>query len=101
VAIVSEFGRTSAENGTGGTDHGHGNTFWLMGDKVQGGRWHGRWDGLASGQLHEGRDLPVHHDFRAVFAQVLRGTMGLRSAELETLFPGFGWDSSLDGLMRA
>ena len=101
VAVVSEFGRTTAENGTRGTDHGHGNTFWLMGDKVQGGRWHGRWDGLASNQLHEGRDLPVHHDFRAVFAQVLRANMGLRSTELEALFPGFGWDASLDGLMRA
>ena len=32
VAVVSEFGRTSAENGTSGTDHGHGNALWLMGN---------------------------------------------------------------------
>jgi hypothetical protein len=43
----------------------------------------------------------VHHDFRSVFAQVLRANMGFRSAELEALFPGFGWDASLDGLVRA
>ncbi|MCW5760446.1 MAG: hypothetical protein KIS90_11830, partial [Phenylobacterium sp.] len=28
------------------------------------------WSGLARANLHEGRDLPVHHDFRAVLAQV-------------------------------
>ena len=41
VVVCSEFGRTSAENGTRGTDHGHGNAMWLMGNAVQGGQWHG------------------------------------------------------------
>lgn len=101
VMVCSEFGRTSAENGTRGTDHGHGNALWLMGNRVQGGRWHGTWSGLSQGNLHEGRDLPVHHDFRAVFAQALRATQGLRAAELDKIFPGFAWDPSLNGLMRA
>ena len=100
VVVCSEFGRTSAENGTRGTDHGHGNAMWLMGNKVQGGRWHGTWTGLAQGNLHEGRDLPVHHDFRAVLAQVLRSTQGLGSADLDRLFPGYAWDRALDGVMR-
>ena len=100
VVIASEFGRTSAENGTRGTDHGHGNTLWLLGNRVQGGRWHGNWSGLANGSLHEGRDLPVHHDFRAVFAQVLRASQGLSTTEIDRLFPGFTWDAQLDGLMR-
>ncbi len=99
VALVSEFGRTAAENGTRGTDHGHGNALWLLGNRVQGGRWHGRWDGLAQERLHEGRDLPVHHDFRAVFAQVLRSTFGHSAAQLDALFPGFVWDRELDALM--
>lgn len=100
VLVVSEFGRTSAENGTRGTDHGHGNALWLLGNPVNGGRWHGNWSGLAQGNLHEGRDLPVHHDFRSVLAQVLRRTQGLKAQELQRLFPGFAWDTSLDGLMR-
>ena len=100
VVVCSEFGRTSAENGTRGTDHGHGNALWLMGNKVQGGRWHGQWTGLAPGNLHEGRDLPVHHDFRGVLAQVLKASQGLDLAELETLFPGLAWDRALDGMMR-
>jgi uncharacterized protein (DUF1501 family) len=101
VVVCSEFGRTTAENGTRGTDHGHGNALWLMGERVNGGRWHGRWDGLAQGNLHEGRDLPVHHDFRSVLAQVLRSNQGLSAKETDRLFPGFAWDKSLDAMMRA
>jgi uncharacterized protein (DUF1501 family) len=101
VVVCSEFGRTSAENGTRGTDHGHGNALWLLGNRVNGGRWHGQWSGLAQGNLHDGRDLPVHHDFRGVFAQVLRSTQGLSNADIARLFPGFAWDSALDGLMQA
>jgi uncharacterized protein (DUF1501 family) len=101
VVVCSEFGRTSAENGTRGTDHGHGNALWLLGNRVNGGRWHGHWSGLAQGNLHEGRDLPVHHDFRGVFAQLLRSTQGLGNADIDRLFPGFAWDGALDGLLRS
>jgi uncharacterized protein (DUF1501 family) len=101
VVVASEFGRTSAENGTRGTDHGHGNTMWIMGNRVNGGRVHGGWTGLGAGNLHEGRDLPIHNDFRSVLAQLLRGTQGLSNAAIEQLFPGFAWDKSLDGLFLA
>lgn len=101
VMVVSEFGRTSAENGTRGTDHGHGNALWLLGDMVHGGKWHGRWDGLSAENLHEGRDLPVHHDFRAVLAQVVRRNLQVGASDLDRLFPGFQWDPALDTLMRA
>jgi uncharacterized protein (DUF1501 family) len=101
VVVCSEFGRTSAENGTRGTDHGHGNALWVMGNQVNGGRWHGQWTGLAQPNLHEARDLPVHHDFRGVLAQVLRGGMGLTAAQIDPLFAGYQWDRGLDGLMRS
>ncbi len=110
IAVVSEFGRTCAENGTRGTDHGHGNALWLIGNRVQGGRWHGRWEGLAPGQLHEGRDLPVLHDFRAVLSLVLRATQGADDTRLAAVFPGNPWagqaltsgdNRTLAGLLRA
>ncbi len=101
VVVASEFGRTCAENGTRGTDHGHGNVMWLMGNAVAGGRWHGQWSGLAQGDLNEGRDLPVHHDFRAIFAHILAGTQGVARDDTERLFPGYRWDARLDGLLRA
>lgn len=98
IVVMSEFGRTSAENGTRGTDHGFGNAMWLIGNRVAGGRWHGQWTGLA--QLNEGRDLPAHHDYRAVLAQVLRGTFALGDGQLADVLPGANWDKRLDGLFH-
>lgn len=100
IVVASEFGRTCAENGTRGTDHGRGNVMWLMGQRVQGGKWHGRWDGLAKDRLNEGRDLPVHHDFREVFSQVLASSLGLPKASVAEIFPSFRMDHSLDGLFK-
>src|SRR3989338_737956 len=99
IGGMSEFGRTTAENGTRGTDHGFGNAMWLIGNRVNGGRWHGQWTGLAHGNLNEGRDLPAHHDYRAVMAQVLRRTFALGDAALAAALPGTSWDSRLDGLV--
>jgi uncharacterized protein (DUF1501 family) len=100
IVVMSEFGRTSAENGTKGTDHGFGNALWLLGNRVQGGQWHGQWTGLARGNLNENRDLPAHHDYRAVLAQVLRSTFALPDTALANVLPGAKWDSALDKLMR-
>lgn len=100
VLVFSEFGRTCAENGSRGTDHGRGNAMWLLGRQVAGGRVHGRWEGLAPGNLNEGRDLPVLHDFRAVIAQPINRLFGLPDSRLAELFPGAAWDASLDALVR-
>ena len=100
VVVMSEFGRTSAENGTRGTDHGFGNAMWLVGNRVAGGKWHGHWTGLAKGNLNENRDLPAHHDYRAVLAQVLRGTFALNDTALDDLLPATNWDTRLDGMLR-
>ncbi len=100
ILVMSEFGRTSAENGTRGTDHGFGNALWLIGNHVNGGKWHGQWTGLARGNLNEARDLPAHHDYRAVLAQVFKRNFAMTDSNLATLLPGAGWDTRLDGLMR-
>ncbi len=100
VLVMSEFGRTAFENGTRGTDHGFGNAIWLMGPGVNGGKIHGEWTGLGEANLNESRDLPAHHDFRAVLAQVLRKTLGTSDRDLADLLPGGSWDRRLDALMR-
>lgn len=92
VVVLSEFGRTARENGNRGTDHGHGNAMWLMGGGVAGGKVLGDWRGLSGGALHEGRDLPVTTDFRAVLAQVAEQHLRLDSASLEQVFPGLSGD---------
>lgn len=100
IVVMSEFGRTASENGTRGTDHGFGNALWLIGDRVAGGRWHGQWTGLSRANLNENRDLPAHHDYRAVLAQVLRGTFALSDSQLARALPNTNWDRQLDGLLK-
>ncbi|MBH9552033.1 DUF1501 domain-containing protein [Inhella gelatinilytica] len=89
VTVVSEFGRTVRENGTGGTDHGHGNALWLLGGAVQGGRVGGEWPGLEPSARFEGRDLAITTDYRAVMAGVAARHLGLADARLTALFPGY------------
>jgi uncharacterized protein (DUF1501 family) len=87
VMTMSEFGRTVSENGNRGTDHGHGNAMMVIGGGVRGGKVYGRWPGLAPEQRHQGRDLAITTDFRAVFNEVVRGHLGLR--DTSRVFPGF------------
>ena len=47
ILVATEFGRTVAANGTGGTDHGTGAVAMLAGGAVQGGRIITDWPGLA------------------------------------------------------
>jgi uncharacterized protein (DUF1501 family) len=87
VLGVTEFGRTVRQNGTGGTDHGHGSVMLAWGGNVRGGKVYGTWPGLGEAQLYEGRDLQVTTDFRDVFAEVARRHLGVRDAS--PLFPGY------------
>lgn len=99
VMTMTEFGRTVAENGSGGTDHGHGSCLFVLGDGVRGGRVHGPFPGLHEADLFEVRDLAVATDFRAVFAAVAGRQLGVPAAADGELFPGWG-GGRLDGLFR-
>jgi uncharacterized protein (DUF1501 family) len=92
ILTMSEFGRTVAENGNRGTDHGHGNAMLVLGGPVRGGRVVGRWPGLAEDQRFEGRDLAITTDFRDVFAEIVTRHLGVRDAS--TIFPGYSVSSS-------
>jgi uncharacterized protein (DUF1501 family) len=90
VLTMSEFGRTVAENGTGGTDHGHANCMMVLGGGVAGGKVYGEWPGLAPEKLYEGRDLRVTTDFRDVFAEITARHLGAQ--RLDAVFPGYTVD---------
>jgi uncharacterized protein (DUF1501 family) len=92
IVVMSEFGRTARENGSGGTDHGHGSVMLVLGGNVKGGRVLGSFPGLADEQLHEGRDLAVTTDFRDLLAEVCERHLGC--ADATPLFPGFRLDRS-------
>ncbi|MFN3910829.1 DUF1501 domain-containing protein [Hyphomonas sp.] len=101
VSVVTEFGRTVAENGTGGTDHGTGSTAFLLGGSVDGGKFAGDWPGLAPKALYEGRDLAPANDLRAMFMAVLQDHWGLgRSVLSRTVFPDAGGLRPMAGLVR-
>ena len=87
VLTMSEFGRAVAENGSRGTDHGHGNAMFVIGGGVRGGRVYGRWPGLGANQRFEGRDLAVTTDFRDVFSEIAVRHLGM--ADARPIFPGF------------
>ncbi len=87
VLTMSEFGRTARENGSRGTDHGHANAMFILGNTVKGGKVYGDWRGLKSDKLYEGRDLDVTTDFRDVFAEAAYKHMA--SKDLAKLFPNY------------
>lgn len=89
VLVVTEFGRTVAVNGTGGSDHGSGGVAWLLGGAVRGGRVLADWPGLAPAQRFEGRDLRATTDLRALLHGVLHEHLQLPRAALDTtVLPG-------------
>jgi uncharacterized protein (DUF1501 family) len=102
VLVVTEFGRTVAMNGTGGSDHGTASVALLLGGAVAGGRVAGRWPGLAPDKLYQGRDLAPTTDLRAVAKAVLTRHLGLTPDAVErTVFPDSAGVAAMTGLLRA
>jgi uncharacterized protein (DUF1501 family) len=88
VAVVTEFGRTAAVNGTRGTDHGTASAAILLGGAVSGGRVITDWPGLRRSDLYDERDLMPTADLRSVFKGVLGDHLALPDSLLEqTVFP--------------
>jgi uncharacterized protein (DUF1501 family) len=88
VVVVSEFGRTFRENGSRGTDHGHGTVYWVAGGAVCGGRIAGEQVAVEAGALNQNRDYPVRNEYRAVLGGIFRRLYGLDDARLAQVFPG-------------
>ena len=88
VVVVSEFGRTFRENGTRGTDHGHGSTYWVAGGAVRGGRLAGEQVEVRPGTLNQDRDFPVLNEYRGVIGGLLQRMYGLDTGRIAQVFPG-------------
>ena len=91
--IMTEFGRTAAENGSLGSDHGHASALFALGGSIQGGRvltGAAGWPGLDAQSLYQQRDLAVTTDFRDVLAEVVDKHMGI--SDPSPLFPDFETD---------
>jgi len=99
VMVMSEFGRTTLENGSEGTDHGHGGFMLLLGGQVNGSKIYGKWTGLELESLNDGRDMPVHTDFRQVFAEALSDLYGF-DPFAQQFFPGYNHRAQPLGILH-
>ncbi|WP_203310599.1 MULTISPECIES: DUF1501 domain-containing protein [Sphingomonas] len=102
VLVATEFGRTVAANGTGGTDHGTGTAAMLMGGAVKGGRVLADWPGLAQASLFENRDLKPTTPLDAFIGGAVASHFSVDpSRTMPALFPSSARTAALEGLLRA
>ena len=91
VCTLSEFGRTTMENGSRGTDHAVASCLFVAGGTVNGGVYNcdpSTWPaGVMFGK--EGRYLSTRTDYRAIFWEILRDHMGAAPATVDQVFPGY------------
>jgi len=100
ILTMTEFGRTAKENGNRGTDHGHASVMFALGGAVKGGKVYGKWPGLKTNELYEGRDLALTTDFRDVFAELAKNHLG--ASNINEIFPGYqASPANFKGLVRA
>ena len=100
VVVATEFGRTAAVNGTGGTDHGTASLAMLAGGTVLGGRIISDWPGLKPANLYENRDLKPTTSLDAVIGGAVAAHFALDPVIAgPRLFPGSS-SSALSGLIR-
>ena len=100
VVTVTEFGRTAAENGTTGTDHGVGTCCLLAGGLVDRAQVYSDWRGLKKEQLFEGRDLPPTIDVAAVYAKVIERVFQVKPAVLQEQVIAHQPSASLKGFLN-
>ncbi len=77
VVVFSEFGRRNFENGSGGTDHGAGQTMIVAGGGVNGGSFGGD---LTPADIRDEDSLPMEVDFRDVFSEIIASHLGKDAA---------------------
>jgi uncharacterized protein (DUF1501 family) len=101
LLVVSEFGRTVAQNGTQGSDHGVGGAAFLIGGAVRGQRVIADWPGLGPTHLYQGRDLQATTDLRSIAKGLLRDHLGIAEERLAAVFPSENRIPATHGLVRA
>ncbi len=101
ILVATEFGRTVAANGTGGTDHGTAAAAMLIGGAVQGGRIVADWPGLTGSNLHDGRDLKPTLALNSLMASACAQTFQLDPDHTaKSLFPNAGQAQAMPRLLR-
>lgn len=94
VVTLSEFGRTTQENGNQGTDHAEAGVMFVAGGKVKGGVYQCSNDSWTIGktgsmfQVNQ-RYLKRSVDYRSVLGEIIRDHLGATPTQLGTIIPGY------------
>ena len=91
VMVVSEFARTSAENGSQGTDHGEANCVFVAGGNVNSGVYNCDATTWANGDMFStgnARYIAQRTSFLSVYAEIVDKHFG-STAVLDTVIPGW------------
>ncbi|BCZ80622.1 DUF1501 domain-containing protein [Paraburkholderia terrae] len=101
VLVATEFGRTAAANGTGGTDHGTASVAMVIGGAAAGGRVVVDWPGLRQSDLYQARDLKPTASLDSLITGVASESLGLDPHRTSrTLFAQAGSVQPMTGLIR-
>ncbi len=84
VMTMTEFGRTTNQNGSLGTDHGRGSCQFILGNNIDGGKIFNNLKTIDEQTC--ARELPVTTDFRNVCTTVLKNHLNI---DATTIFPEF------------
>jgi uncharacterized protein (DUF1501 family) len=102
VLVATEFGRTAATNGTGGTDHGTASAAMILGGDVNGGNVITDWPGLSQSNLYEGRDLKPTLNLDTLIASLASASYGLAPDQVtKAIFPDANIGKPLENLIKA
>lgn len=94
IVTLSEFGRTSKENGSAGTDHAEAGVMFVAGGGVRGGVYQcdgTTWPIGPAGAMFQvqSRYLRRTVDYRSVLGEIIRDHLGVTPAQLQTIIPGY------------
>ena len=91
VVTMSEFGRTTEENGSAGTDHAVASCMFAAGGAINGGVYNCDSSTWPAGVMFGVNDryLLQNTDYRSVFWEILRDHMAANPATVDAVFPSY------------
>ncbi|MBN2316630.1 MAG: DUF1501 domain-containing protein [Sedimentisphaerales bacterium] len=91
IVTMTEFGRTSKENGSAGTDHAHAGVMFVAGGRVKGGVYNCDDATWSAGDLFSDNERYIRRrtDFRAVFGEIFMRHFGDSRRTLEQVIPSY------------
>ncbi|MCA9551319.1 MAG: DUF1501 domain-containing protein [Myxococcales bacterium] len=103
VLVITEFGRTTRENGTAGTDHGYGSVALVMGSGLRAqvsaqGYFPNDAGAAYYAEAEAGNALPRLVEHRQLMDEILRQRFGLDNTAMGAVLPGFTRDTGYPSL---